>query len=96
MAGWGWEVGAFSLQDVAEFAELYNPKQEIIRQSFGMEKQESGEIEIFDNIWLSSWEHGYFVAGADHTLTLTVGQHFADMFDSQETSFEYIDDQAQT
>ena len=47
-------------QDVAEFAELYNPKQEIIRQSFGMEKQESEEIEIFDNIWLSSWEHGYF------------------------------------
>ena len=58
------------------------PKQEIIRQSFGMEKQESGEIEIFDNIWLSSFEHGYFVAGADHTLTLNVTQHFEDMFNS--------------
>jgi hypothetical protein len=79
-------------QDVAELAELYNPKQELLRQSFGLEKQESGEIEIFDNIWLSSFEHGYFVAGADHTLSLTVSQHFADMFHSQKTSFEYTDE----
>eukprot|EP01046_Picozoa_sp_COSAG06_P052054 COSAG06_NODE_8649_length_2106_cov_23.025411_1_plen_74_part_10 len=51
---------------VSERAELYNPKQEIIRQSFRTDATESGEIELLDNVWLSSFEHGYFVAGADH------------------------------
>ena len=30
--------------DVAKLAELYNPKQELLRQSFGLEKQESAQI----------------------------------------------------
>ena len=74
-------------EDTHEFAEFYNPKQELLRQSFTPTAQKSGEIEIFDNIWLSSFEHGYFVAGADHTLTLNVTQHFEDMFTSQTLSF---------
>jgi hypothetical protein len=74
-------------EDTHEFAEFYNPKQELLRQSFTPTAQKSGEIEVFDNIWLSSFEHGYFVAGADHTLTLNVTQHFEDMFTSQELSF---------
>eukprot|EP01046_Picozoa_sp_COSAG06_P024889 COSAG06_NODE_2057_length_7713_cov_16.657998_6_plen_544_part_00 len=72
---------------VSERAELYNPKQEIIRQAFRTDATESGEIELLDNVWLSSFEHGYFVAGADHELTLTFAQNFADMFHSQ--SFVY-------
>jgi hypothetical protein len=75
-------------QLIAEFAELYNPKQEVLRQSFAADSQTSGEIELFDNIWLSSFEHGYFVAGADHTLTLNVTQHFNDLFTSQNFAFE--------
>ena len=76
---------------VAEFAEMYNPKQEVLRQSFAADAQKSGEIELFDNIWLSSFEHGYFVAGADHTLTLNVTQHFDDLFTSQAFAFETED-----
>jgi hypothetical protein len=76
---------------VAEFAELYNPKQEVLRQSFAADAQKSGEIELFDNIWLSSFEHGYFVAGADHTLTLNVTQHFDDLFTSQNFKLETED-----
>ena len=72
---------------VSERAEMYNPKQEIIRQSFRTDATESGEIELLDNVWLSSFEHGYFVAGSDHELTLTFAQNFADMFHSQ--SFVY-------
>jgi hypothetical protein len=74
-------------EDTHEFSEKYNCKQELLRQSFTPTAQKSGEIEIFDNIWLSSFEHGYFVAGADHTLTLNVTQHFEDMFNSQTLSF---------
>ena len=55
-------------EDTHEFSEKYNCKQELLRQSFTPTAQKSGEIEVFDNIWLSSFEHGYFVAGADHTL----------------------------
>ena len=76
---------------VAEKAELYNVKQEVIRQSFRHDRTESGEIELLDNIWLSSFEHGYFVAGADHELTLTFAQNFADMFHSQEFQFKVVD-----
>ena len=79
-------------EDTHEFAEFYNPKQEILRQSFTETGQKSGEIELFDNIWLSSFEHGYFVAGADHTLSLSVTQHFEDMFTSQSFSFEGEDE----
>ena len=79
-------------EDTHEFAEFYNPKQELLRQSFTPTAQKSGEIEIFDNIWLSSFEHGYFVAGADHTLTLNVTQHFEDMFTSQTINFANEDE----
>ena len=61
----------------ADMAELYNPKQEVLRQAFtDKDSTASGEFELLDNIWLSSWQHGYFVAGADHNLTLTIGQNF--------------------
>ena len=47
----------------------------------------SGEFEISEPIWLSSMQHGYFVAGGDHQLTMTIGQHFAtDLFYSCETN----------
>ena len=56
---------------------MYNPKQEVLRQAFtDKNSTASGEFELLDNIWLSSWQHGYFVAGADHNLTLTIGQNF--------------------
>eukprot|EP01046_Picozoa_sp_COSAG06_P114224 COSAG06_NODE_61012_length_269_cov_0.605882_1_plen_89_part_11 len=42
-------------EDTHEFSEFYNPKQELLRQSFTQTAQNSGEIEVFDNIWLSSF-----------------------------------------
>ena len=68
----------------SDLAELYNPKQEVLRQAFtDKDSTTSGEFELLDNIWLSSWQHGYFVAGSDHNLTFTIGQNFAqDLFHS--------------
>ena len=75
----------------SEYAERVNVKQEVIRQAFRQGETESGEIELLDNIWLSSFEHGYFVAGADHELTLTFAQNFEDMFHSQDFRFNVVD-----
>ena len=70
-------VGEDTRVGTADLSEQYNPKQEVIRQAFtDKDASESGEFELLDNIWLSSWQHGYFVAGADHNLTLTIGQNF--------------------
>ena len=70
-------VGEDTRVGTADLSEQYNPKQEVLRQAFtDKDASESGEFELLDNIWLSSWQHGYFVAGADHNLTLTIGQNF--------------------
>jgi hypothetical protein len=54
---------------VIELSELRNPKQEIITRAFRQDDSTSGEIEILEPVFLSSFQHGYFVAGADHQLT---------------------------
>ena len=77
----------------AGLSENRNPKQEIIRAAHRNDPtaadsaSASGEFEIAEPIWLSSMQHGYFVAGGDHQLTMTIGQHFAtDLFYSCETN----------
>jgi hypothetical protein len=76
---------------MSELSERRNPKQETIRQAFRQDQNVSGEIELLDNIWLSSWEHGYFVAGSDHNLTFTIGQNFAaDLFHSTDFDFRSL------
>ena len=68
---------------MAELSEMRNPKQEIITRAFRKDDSTSGEIEILEPVFLSSFQHGYFVAGADHQLTMTIGQNFAqDLFHS--------------
>eukprot|EP01046_Picozoa_sp_COSAG06_P001973 COSAG06_NODE_66_length_26393_cov_6.455161_16_plen_277_part_00 len=77
----------------ADLSENRNPKQEIIRAAHRTDPtaanspSASGEFEVSEPIWLSSMQHGYFVAGGDHQLTMTIGQHFAtDLFYSCETN----------
>ena len=77
----------------ADMAEMYNPKQEVLRQAFThKDSTTSGEFELLDNIWLSSWQHGYFVAGSDHNLTFTIGQNFAqDLLHSIDFTYKTLD-----
>eukprot|EP01046_Picozoa_sp_COSAG06_P020383 COSAG06_NODE_1488_length_9290_cov_4.140899_11_plen_551_part_00 len=75
-----------------ELSEMHNAKQDVIRQGFPADASTSGEIELLEPVWLSSWQHGYFVAGADHELTFTIGQNFAqDLFYSAETDFKELE-----